>query len=267
MDRRLSFVVFALALLLFSACKNRNLSQHTGERPQRKSAEFLVAQLKAKQLKYDWFVGKAKAHFDNKDNSIGFMLQIRQQRDSLTWLTVKKVSVEGARMLFRPDSIQVLNHQENEYAATDFANFKTRFAMPLDFGSIQQVVVGNPIWLDDIAWKANIEGHQHRLHGHNRAASTSIEIFINGSNYNIEKIAAQIGNLSITADISDYETVKDSEKGSEFSLPHRINLTFESPKDGTVKLNIHYNSISLEPPSNVRFEVPEHYKTVEIPKF
>lgn len=258
---------FFLLLLLLSACKNRTLRPQTGERPPRKSAEFLLARLKEKQLKYDWFVGKAKAHFENKDNSVGFMLQIRQQRDSLTWLTFKKVSVEGARMLMRPDSIQILNHQDNEYAATDFASFKTRFAMPLDFESLQQVAVGNPIWLDKIEWKANVEGLQYRLHGHNRAASTSIELFLNGSDYLIEKIIAQVGNLQITAEISDYQTVKNEANNTEYALPHRINLTFESPKDGTVKLNIHYNSISLEPPANVRFEVPEHYKLVEIPKF
>lgn len=245
--------------LSFSACRRLPIDPNA-PRPERKKADFLIQQLKNNELQYDWFVAKAKAHFEDKKQSIGFSLQIRQQRDSLTWLTVKKVSVEGARLRLTPEKAEVLNHQDNEYSSISFADFSKRLQLPLSLIDLQQLLVGNPIWLDAVEWKADVEGSQHRLRGNYRAANTEIQLFLNGSSFRIEKIEAQVGNTNVVALLSDYKTI--TENGKSYTPPQKVALIISQPQKGETRLEIRYNDISFEAPSNTKFEIPSHYKII-----
>lgn len=264
MDRELKrfFIFCGLWLsvaLSFSACR-RQLIDPNAPRPEREKADFLIQQLKNNELQYDWFVAKAKAHFEDKSQSIGFSLQIRQQRDSLTWMTFKKVSVEGARLRLTPEKAEILNHQDNEYSSLSFEEFSKRLQLPLGLRDLQQLLVGNPIWLDSIDWKADVEGLQHRLRGNYRRANTEIQLFLNATSFRIEKIEAQVGNTNVVALLSDYKTITENEKS--YTAPEKVELVISQPQKGETRLEIRYNDISFEAPSNTRFEIPSHYKII-----
>lgn len=267
MVRRLIFAAACLAavLLLSTSCRTRRPlitpnnttpadSAAISERLQRQAVDTLLYHLRRQQLPYEWFVAKAKAHIESPEQSLGFTIQIRQQRDSLTWMTFKKASVEGARLRLMPKSIEIIDRQNNEYTQTDFAFLSSKFNLPLDFVATQQMLTASPFWLDSLQWKAATEDSLHRLDG--RRASLELNYYLQPATYQLQRLSARMGVHSVNIYFADYRPIN----GSTHSIAHEIDIRVESPDaGGSQRLLIQYNDISLLPPDNVRFEVPDHY--------
>lgn len=246
-------LVLAGLILFFIACRVSQTVANS-DRPRRQNARFLVEQLQKRQLHYDWFVAKAKAKYEDKDNNVGFVVQLRQRRDSLIWLTAKKVSVEGARVRISPQKMEILDRQNNEYIQKPFSALASEFKIPLAFGELQEILVGNAIYLDKIDFKSSIDSNQYRLDG--QYQQIHLSLWLNAQTYAIEKIDAVQGNRTITALLEDYQPVE----GSTNVLPHTIDITATTPESGTVRLKLSYQKIDLTAPENVNFEIPEHYQ-------
>ncbi len=264
MVRRLIYAAAALALLLLilsttAGCKNRpprKISLPDSLRLQaieKAAADTLLNHLRRQQLNYTWFVAKAKAQIESPQQNLGFSIQIRQQRDSLTWITLKKASVEGARLRFRPNSIEIIDRQNNEYLQTDFQFLKTEFNLSLDFQALQQIITASPFWLDSLQWKVSTEDGFQRLDG--RRPNLELNYYLHPTTYQLQRLSARIGKQSLNATFANFKVVE----GSNQAIAHEIDIQIESEEAGKGRLLIEYNEISLLPPDNVRFEVPDHY--------
>ena len=221
----------------------------------KQSAEFLVAKIRANTLNYEWFVAKSRTKFEDKDNNVSFTVQIRHRKDSLLWMTIKKVSVEGARVRMTPTTIEILDRQNDEYTQKPFEFIHERSKIPLTFAELQQLVVGNALFLDEKNSRARTDSIWYRLDG--RKNGLDFTFWVDSSDYTIQKVQVLQGNRELIAELSDYQTVEGS---GESRIPHLIDLNFSSPESGKVRIRTEYQNISLQAPENTNFEVPEHYK-------
>lgn len=216
---------------------------------------FLVEKIRANSLNYEWFVAKSRTKFEDKDNNVSFVVQIRHRKDSLLWMTVKKVSVEGARVRITPQTIEILDRQNDEYTQKPFEFIHERSKIPLTFAELQQLVVGNALFLDETNSRARTDSIWHRLDG--RKNGLDFTVWVDSSDYTIQKVQVLQGNRELIAELSDYQTI---EGGGNSRIPHLIDLYFNSPESGKVRIRTEYQNISLQAPESTNFEVPEHYK-------
>lgn len=79
----------------------------------------------------------ASFHIADNEKGVGGMLRMR--RDQIIILSFTKFGIEGARVIFRPDSVLVLDRLHKRYATMEYAQIGRLFstASPLDFGKIQ----------------------------------------------------------------------------------------------------------------------------------
>jgi len=82
-----------------------------------RSISEVLDSLSTDTLSYDFFYGKAKMKYNGEESKIGGRMTIMMVPDSVIWMVFKKLSIEGARVLIRPDSTWVLYRQEDLYEA------------------------------------------------------------------------------------------------------------------------------------------------------
>jgi len=96
-----------------------------------------------KNLEFAYFKSKSKVTYTDASSSQSATLDIRIRRDSIIWLSINKVGIEGARTLITRDSIFILDRLNNELLVYDFPTLSKRFNFPISFNFLQAAVLGN----------------------------------------------------------------------------------------------------------------------------
>jgi hypothetical protein len=109
-----------------------------------------LEKIKANYIDYNTFSAKVKAEFDAEDQKVpDLTLYIRMKKDSLIWINVEKVFFNVARILIRKDSFFVVNKYEKYTISRPFSFLEEASQLPFDFATIQNLIVGNPVYLGD----------------------------------------------------------------------------------------------------------------------
>ncbi len=219
-----------------------------------KNVRALISELQARQLKYEWFVGKAKVKLETKTQELSFSVQIKQKKDSISWAAFKKVSVEGARAQVSRQYVEVLDRQNNEYSKKPFAFLSSQLQIPFNFADFQQIVVGNALWLDKLNFVSSQDTAFYKLSGKNEQLELDLYLNPDGS---LSRLYAIIGAYSVEAIFGNYQPVENQ------PIAHEIELFLSSPEAGRTRVKIDYSRIELTAPDVVNFEIPEHYKVKE----
>lgn len=96
------------------------------------------------EIDFSYLTAKSKLSFKSKDQDIdNAIVFIRVKKDSLIWLSVRKVGLEAVRALISPDSIVILNTLQREYSVYDFPSLSRQFNFEMNFDLLQSLIVGN----------------------------------------------------------------------------------------------------------------------------
>src|SRR3954470_21190316 len=110
-----------------------------------KNAKTLTANLKANEFKFDRLNAKLSVDAEIDSSSNSFTVSLRIKRDSVIWMSLSKLGIEGARVLIAKDSVKFVNSIKSEYFSGDFAYLSKLLNTELDFEIIQSLLVGNSV--------------------------------------------------------------------------------------------------------------------------
>ncbi|RSK37180.1 DUF4292 domain-containing protein [Hymenobacter metallilatus] len=133
MSNRLVLVLLS-ALMLLGSCTRKLL-------PGRKPAATvpMPEAIKAANVDFRFLAAKGKAQFGDQGGNIN----VRIRKDSVIWISASLVGIEGGRIYITRDSVQVLDKLHKEYYAGDFAYLSQRLNVPVNFETIQALLLGN----------------------------------------------------------------------------------------------------------------------------
>jgi len=106
------------------------------------------------------FSAKVKVNYRDKEGEQPELtVFIRMQKDSLIWISVNATifSYEALRVLITPDSVRVLNKKDKIVQLRSVNYLKEITDLPFDFRTLQDLLLGNPIYLDSnvVSYKKN----------------------------------------------------------------------------------------------------------------
>ncbi len=108
------------------------------------------------------FSAKIKVNFEDKDGKKNdFTAFIRLRKDSTLWISINAIfGVEAFRVLITPDSIKILNKLDKKYQLSSVSSLQEIANVPFTFKELQNILVGNPIYLDSniVAYIKNDKG-------------------------------------------------------------------------------------------------------------
>jgi hypothetical protein len=102
--------------------------------------------------KIDYTTFNAKVNVDYRDatgKNYDVNATVRMYKDSAVWVTVNAIlGIEALRVLITRDSIKLLDKQNKLYTARSVDYLQEVTALPLDLKTVQDLLVGNPVFLD-----------------------------------------------------------------------------------------------------------------------
>ncbi len=239
-------------MLLFVSCKAKQqlIPEPTSELETQEIIDRFL-----EQPDYEFVSGKAKINVASPYGSVRATLYLRTIKDSVIWMAVKKLSVEGGRVLITPDSMFLIVRPEKTYQKYALADINKTYGLNGDFSYIQNLILGLTPEVDTTQfWEVNETGQKvevktsikNILHkfildraSGNVTSGTFRDQFVADGDWQYENYIFSIDNTAIPA-----------------KRIYNIQLADESEIQ---TLKIEFSEIEVDMPKSIRFEIPSHY--------
>ncbi|MCR6721937.1 MAG: DUF4292 domain-containing protein [Chitinophagaceae bacterium] len=265
--------IWLVALLLLSSCRSTRKIQTAISRKdsthiavidtsiEKADSSIVIgetlAKLRASNIDFTTFSAKINVDYQGANGKkYDVNANLRMYKDSVIWISITAIfGIEGLRAIITPDSVRILNKQDKVYTARSVSYLQEVTALPLDMRSLQDILIGNPVFLD-----SNIVSYTRYENGNVSLLSIG-EWFKNlltlnaSSRIDNSKLDDVDRNRSRTCNLS-YTGYEEKKNGQVFSTRRRITVAEKSKLD--IKLD--FKSYEFNETLSFPFSVPKNYK-------
>lgn len=208
------------------------------------------------KISFTTFNAKVKVAYNSKEGSEDATAYIRVRKDSAIWISFHgPLGIEGFRVLVTQDSVKVINYLKKNIQNSGINYLQQMTGVPVDFITLQDIVIGNPVFID-----SNIISYQ-----------------INNDNQLLVLMSGKLFNNLVTIDNTDHKILRsklddinmvrnrsvdigytnyDNAAGIAFARHRSISLTDESKLD----VNLDFKQYTFNQPLTFPFNIPKNYK-------
>lgn len=212
--------------------------------------------LLANTIEFETFSAKINTDYEGGDGKkYDVNVFVRMRKDSVIWLSVNgALGIEGMRVLINKDSVYILNKLDKEYQVRSIAYLQEVAALPLDLHLVQQLIIGNPVFLDSNIASYTTNGNNVTLINDGKFFKHLISIDNNDHLILNSKLddADPLKSRTCFLTYGDYK----SDDGIKFSTERTIAVTEKTQLN--VKLN--FKQYSFNETLSYPFSVPKNYK-------
>jgi hypothetical protein len=143
-----------LFLLILASCKTPAVVSKTvpapPPSPRADESAAILDSIRHRQLQFEYLTAKAKVQVATAAEQTDFTANIRMKCDSAIWVSISPaLGVEAVRLLMTTDSIRVIERLNKKRYSRDYGFFKTYTTLPVDFSTMQNLITGYPVFLQD----------------------------------------------------------------------------------------------------------------------
>lgn len=207
------------------------------------------------RINFTTFSAKIDVEYNDGDGKkYDVNANVRMYKDSVIWVSVTAIlGIEGLRAYITKDSVKLLDKQNKVYTARSVSFLQEVTELPLSLSSLQDLLVGNPVFLD-----SNIVSYTR--------SSGSVSLLSLGDFFkNLFTVAEntrqvqssklddmeETRNRTCYLSYSDYET----KKGVNFATRRSINVSEKKKLD--IRLN--FRQYEFNETLSFPFNVPKNY--------
>jgi hypothetical protein len=123
------------------------------EDPRADSIRFInqtFQKIKENRIEFNSFSAKIKVNYQVSDGrNYDFNAFVHIRKDSVIWILVNALlGFEAFRVLITPDSVKVLNRLDKSIQLRSVNYLHDVVHIPVNFSTLQDILVGNPVYLD-----------------------------------------------------------------------------------------------------------------------
>jgi hypothetical protein len=234
---------------------------------------YLLEQMKAHEIKPDYFTARFSAELERNRERLAFNGQIRIKRDSIIWITISPaLGLEMGRLVITNDSVKWMNRMESDFLLAPTEHLANMIHPLIEYDLLQSFILGNDLTLyDDTQFKGSIDSREYKL---SVAQRRSLKRQMRGNEY-IETIPVQhlwldpetfrITKVSIR-DLQDkdagidvaYERFSEV-NGSLFATRQHYDIRGGGNK---LKLQLSFSRLNIPDKSSFPFSIPEKYTPI-----
>jgi predicted transcriptional regulator len=262
-----------ITALLFTSCKHQKVI--TGPVAKcnldYKNAKTLTANLKANEFNFNRFNAKLNAEIAIDSSINSFVISLRVKKDSIIWMSISKLGIEGARVLITKDSVSFINRINNKYFKGDYSYVSKLLNTQLDYEMLQSLLVGNSVafYDEDEKIKPGISNCLYTLgtirkYKLRRVMEKGKElkepaqsIYMIPETFKISRILFYEFNPERSFDAGFYDYTKVD---STQLFPLKMHFTVKAQKN--VIISIDYTKIQLNEAQSFPFKIPDNYEQI-----
>ncbi len=211
-------------------------------------------------IDFHTFSSKIKVQYkDSRQRNYDFNAFVRIQKDSVIWISINaSFGIEAFRVLITPDSVTILDKLDKNVQYRSVKYIRNIIQLPLDFLTLQDLIVGNPVYLDSTRVLLYKEKEQ------TISLSTMGDFFkqllaLRKEDYAV--LHSKLDDVDIsrnrTADFTfnDYMAIN----GRLFSTSRKITIAEKT----SLNITLDYKQIDFDTPLSFPFNIPRNYQTKE----
>jgi len=209
------------------------------------------------RINYTSFSAKMDVDYSESDGKkYNVNAHLRMYKDSVIWVSITAIlGIEGLRAYITRDSVKLLNKQDKIYIARSVSYLQEVTALPLNLHSLQELIIGNPVYLDSTIMSYDRNSTQGTI-----SLQSTGEFFRNlFTIMENEKLAVssklddvdQARNRTCLLTYSEYE----NKKGVNFSTNREISVSEKKKLD--IKLD--FRQYDFNETLSFPFNVPKNY--------
>ena len=209
------------------------------------------------RIDFKTFSAKIKVHYqasDGKDNDFtAYLLMIK---DSAIWVRVSAtiVDYEAFRLLVTRDSVKLINRLNKTYQIRSVNYLQDVIHIPLSFKTLQDLLIGNPVYLDsNIVYYKKEPTHLVLMSVGNIFKNY---MMVNKDNYTVQH--SKLDDIDVTRartceiTYSDYAPLDST----FFSMYRQVSVTEKT----SVDIQLNFKEYNFNRPLSISFKVPKNYK-------
>ena len=215
-----------------------------------------LQQMQNNRINFQTFNGKVNVDYKGADGKgYSFNASVKMLKDSVIWISANAIlGIEAMRLLITKDSVKMLNKLEKIYSPRSISFLQDVTALPLDLRTLQDLIMGNPVYLDSniIRYSAgngvinllSLGQYFKNLVTLNEADKTIINSKLDDTD--------PIRNRTASLAYSDYE----KKKGVLFSTERQMVVS----EKGRLEIKLDFKNYDFNEPVELPFSIPKNYK-------
>jgi len=265
---RWMFLVFT-GILLFSACTtHRNLIKKPIKE---EGADYLFRKLKERELQFATFSARFSADYQNGNQKYAFSGQIRIQKDTLIWLSLSVMGIEGMRLMISQDSIKYINRLNDTYLTGDWDDLNRFLHTHIEYDILQSFLIGNDIsFYEDGKFKASIDKDEYKLSAaarmkmkkYIRKQEDAVNVFVqniwlNPQTFKITRADVKElrkDNMKLDATYSSFESI------GNLLFPRE--MTYQITAENRIMVDVKFSRITIDEPMKFPFKIPDNFTPI-----
>ncbi len=228
--------------------------------PKADSIRFInnvLQKVQANRIDFKTFSATIKVHYqasDGKDND--FTAHLLMLKDSIIWVRISAtiVDYEAFRLLITPDSVKLINNLDKIVQLRSASYLKDVIHIPLDFKTLQDLLIGNPIYLD-----SNIIYYKKEKNNLFLMSIGSIfKNYVTLSNNNYTLQHSKLDDVDVTRARTCEITYSDYDQmdSTFFSTYRQVSVT----EKASVDIQLNYKQYNFNKQLSFPFKIPKNYK-------
>ena len=209
------------------------------------------------KINFTTFNAKVKTAYKSKEGDEDATAYIRLKKDSVIWLSLRgPLGIEGFRILITKDSVKVINFLKKNVQLQNISVLQEFTGIPLDFSTLQDLIVGNPVFIDSNIQSYNTDNEKH------------LQILMNGIFF---KHLMTIDNTDYKILQSKLDDINPGTKRtcniSYSNYDNSASVLFSTKRDISVEagqsisdINLDFKQFSFNQPLTFPFAVSANYK-------
>lgn len=243
-----------LAFVFISSCKTvERFDDYSGKIPQRSLNEVLEA-LEKNQADYSFLEEKIQLRGETVYYEGSADLTLRIKKGEKMWASLRKIGIEGGRMMATPDSVFMINRLERYFVAGSVKSLQKVSGYEFSYHDLESLVTGSIPSAYLTMSKFRQEGSACILEINDRDALMTYTI--NAYNLLPEHIVLRDG-------VGGFAEVhyKSYQKMKGKFYPQWMEVSIKSPEI-TAKAILEIREITINAPKEMTFSIPSRYEEI-----
>jgi len=207
-------------------------------------------------IDFQTFSSKAKVHYEDNEGKNDFTAYLRLIKDSVLWINIRgPFDLDVSRALVTRDSVKVVDKLKRTVHLWSIDHLQQLAHIPLTFSDLQNVLIGNPVFLDSTVSSYKIDDRSVSLVC--IGAVFKHFLTVNKGDYTLQH--SKLDDVDITrartVDITfaDYQFGKS---GIRFSTYRRVTVSERSKLD----IELDFKQVEFNQPLSISFSLPRNYR-------
>lgn len=227
--------------------------------PKKDSVDFIretYSKVQGNRINFTTFSAKMDVGYEDMNGKkYNVNAHLRMYKDSVIWVSITAIlGIEGLRAYITADSVKLLDKQNKVYIARSVSYLQEVTALPLDLQSLQDLLIGNPVFLS-----ANIISYTK--------SSGTISLLSSGSFFKNLFTIGETDKLAISSKLDDQDELRnrtcyltyddyENKKKENFSTKRTISVS----EKGKLDIKLDFKQYDFNETLSFPFNIPKNYK-------